>query len=60
MSKGRMEFLLRLGAGSRAFRVCKESEREERLALSWEKIALGFWACNKITSIEDGKKKDDK
>ena len=46
ISRGRHEFLLRLGAESRAFRVCKEREREERLALSWDRIALTFWASS--------------
>ena len=43
ISKGRRDYLIRLSAESRAFQVCKQREREQRLALSWEKIALTFY-----------------
>ena len=57
ISRGRQEFLIRVVAESRAFQFCKEREREEKLALSWEKIALTFWAENEVVCPEEGQRR---
>ena len=34
---------IKLKPENQAYKICKELEREQGLALSWEKIALTFW-----------------
>ena len=53
ISRGRNEFFIRIVAESRAFQFCKEREREEKMALSWEKISLTFWAEKQKLSPEE-------
>ena len=49
---GRMAYNLVLGADSPAYMTCKQKEREHMMALSWEKVALTFWADRDITADE--------
>ena len=37
---------IKLKADIQAYKICKEVEREQRLALSWERIALTFWGSD--------------
>ena len=53
ISRGRNEFFIRIVAESRAFQFCKEREREEKMAISWEKIFLTFWAEKQKLSPEE-------
>ena len=59
ISKGRLEFLVRLRKDSRAFKVCKESERKEMLALGREEVALRFWSREGVACFEEWKKSEE-
>ena len=57
---GRMTYNLVLRPDSPAYMACKQREREQRMALSWEKVALTFWADRVVPADELGGDLKDK